>query len=145
MHHFSYRDGRLFAEDVPVETLAREVGTPFYVYSTATLERHYQVFTDAFGDLPVLVCYALKANSNQAVMETLARLGSGADVVSGGELQRALRAGVPANKIMFSGVGKTRAEMEEALAAGILCFNVESEPELERLSAVATAMGKPRR
>jgi diaminopimelate decarboxylase len=142
MHHFSYRDGRLFAEDVPVETLAREVGTPFYVYSTATLERHYQVFTDAFGDLPVLVCYALKANSNQAVMETLARLGSGADVVSGGELQRALRAGVPANKIMFSGVGKTRAEMEEALAAGILCFNVESEPELERLSAVATAMGR---
>jgi diaminopimelate decarboxylase len=142
MHHFSYRDGRLFAEDVPVETLAREVGTPFYVYSTATLERHYQVFTDAFGDLPVLVCYALKANSNQAVMETLARLGSGADVVSGGELQRALRAGVPASKIMFSGVGKTRAEMEEALAAGILCFNVESEPELERLSAVATAMGK---
>jgi diaminopimelate decarboxylase len=145
MHHFSYRDGRLFAEDVPVETLAREVGTPFYVYSTATLERHYQVFTDAFGDLPVLVCYALKANSNQAVMETLARLGSGADVVSGGELQRALRAGVPANKIMFSGVGKTRAEMEEALAAGILCFNVESEPELERLSAVATAMGGTRR
>lgn len=142
MHHFSYRDGRLFAEDVPVETLAREVGTPFYVYSTATLERHYQVFTDAFGDLPVLVCYALKANSNQAVMETLARLGSGADVVSGGELQRALRAGVPASKIMFSGVGKTRAEMEEALAAGILCFNVESEPELERLSGVATAMGK---
>jgi diaminopimelate decarboxylase len=142
MHHFSYRDGRLFAEDVPVETLAREVGTPFYVYSTATLGRHYQVFTDAFGDLPVLVCYALKANSNQAVMETLARLGSGADVVSGGELQRALRAGVPASKIMFSGVGKTRAEMEEALAAGILCFNVESEPELERLSAVAAAMGK---
>ena len=142
MHHFSYRDGRLFAEDVSVETLAQEVGTPFYVYSTATLERHYQVFVDAFGDLPLLVCYSLKANSNQAVMETLARLGSGADVVSGGELERALRAGVPATKIMFSGVGKTRAEMEAALAAGILCFNVESEPELERLSAVATAMGK---
>jgi diaminopimelate decarboxylase len=142
MHHFSYRDGRLFAEDVPVETLAREVGTPFYVYSTATLERHYQVFTDAFGDLPVLVCYAVKANSNQGVIETLARLGSGADVVSGGELQRALRAGIPANKIMFSGVGKTRAEMEGALDAGILCFNVESEPELERLSDVASSMGK---
>lgn len=142
MHHFSYRDGHLFAEDVPIETLAREVGTPFYVYSSATLERHYQVFTDAFGDLPVLVCYALKANSNQAVMETLARLGSGADVVSGGELERALRAGVPANKIMFSGVGKTRAEMETALTANILCFNVESEPELERLSMVAAAMGK---
>lgn len=142
MHHFSYRDGHLFAEDVPIETLARQVGTPFYVYSSATLERHYQVFIDAFGDLPVLVCYALKANSNQAVMETLARLGSGADVVSGGELERALRAGVPASKIMFSGVGKTRAEMETALAADILCFNVESEPELERLSMVASAMGK---
>lgn len=142
MHHFSYRDGHLFAEDVSIERLAREVGTPFYVYSSATLERHYQVFTDAFGDLPVLVCYALKANSNQAIMETLARLGSGADVVSGGELERALRAGVPANKIMFSGVGKTRAEMEAALAADILCFNVESEPELERLSMVAEAMGK---
>lgn len=142
MHHFSYRDGALFAEDVPIETLAREVGTPFYVYSSATLERHYQVFTDAFGDLPVLVCYALKANSNQAVMETLARLGSGADVVSGGELERALRAGVPASKIMFSGVGKTRAEMEAALTAQILCFNVESEPELERLSMVASAMGR---
>ena len=142
MHHFSYRDGRLFAEDVPVETLAREVGTPFYVYSTATLERHYTVFRDAFGDLPVLICYALKANSNQAVMETLARLGSGADVVSGGELERALRAGVPANKIMFSGVAKTRAEMEAALNAGILCFNVESLPEMERLSQVATSMGK---
>lgn len=142
MHHFSYRDGHLFAEDVPIETLARQVGTPFYVYSSATLERHYQVFIDAFGDLPVLVCYALKANSNQAVMETLARLGSGADVVSGGELERALRAGVPASKIMFSGVGKTRAEMETALATDILCFNVESEPELERLSMVASAMGK---
>ncbi|GAB5509841.1 MAG: diaminopimelate decarboxylase [Hyphomicrobiales bacterium] len=142
MHHFSYRDGHLFAEDVSIERLAREVGTPFYVYSSATLERHYQVFTDAFGDLPVLVCYALKANSNQAIMETLARLGSGADVVSGGELERALRAGVSANKIMFSGVGKTRTEMEAALAADILCFNVESEPELERLSMVAEAMGK---
>lgn len=142
MHHFSYRDGHLFAEDVSIERLAREVGTPFYVYSSATLERHFQVFTQAFGDLPVLVCYALKANSNQAVMETLARLGSGADVVSGGELERALRAGVPASKIMFSGVGKTRAEMESALAADILCFNVESEPELERLSMVAEAMGK---
>ena len=142
MHHFDYRDGRLYAEDVPVERLAREVGTPFYVYSSATLERHYQVFTGAFGDLPVLVCYALKANSNQAVMETLARLGAGADVVSGGELLRALRAGVPPHRIMFSGVGKTRAEMQAALDAGILCFNVESLPELERLSQVATAMGR---
>lgn len=142
MHHFSYRQGQLFAEDVPVATLAREVGTPFYVYSSATLERHFQVFTQAFGDLPVLVCYALKANSNQGVIETLARLGSGADVVSGGELARALKAGIAPQKIMFSGVGKTRAEMEAALAVGILCFNVESEPELERLSSVATGMGK---
>ncbi|MBV6657742.1 MAG: diaminopimelate decarboxylase [Devosiaceae bacterium] len=141
MHHFAYRQGRLFAEDVAVEALAKAIGTPFYVYSTATLERHYEVFTRAFGDLPVLVCYALKANSNQAVIETLARKGAGADVVSGGELERALRAGVPANKIMFSGVGKTRREMEAALTAGILCFNIESQPELERLSAVATAMG----
>ncbi|MEM6711891.1 MAG: diaminopimelate decarboxylase [Pseudomonadota bacterium] len=142
MHHFVHRDGCLFAEDVPVEELAREVGTPFYAYSTATLERHYRVFAEAFGDMPMLICYALKANSNQAVMETLARLGAGADVVSGGELERALRAGVPANKIMFSGVGKTRAEMEASLTAGILCFNVESEPELERLSDVAVSIGR---
>lgn len=142
MHHFQYTNGRLFAEEVAVEQIAEEVGTPFYAYSSATLERHFDIFTSAFGDLPVLVCYALKANSNQAVIETLAKLGSGADVVSGGELQRALRAGIPPHKIMFSGVGKTRQEMQDALQADILCFNVESLPELERLSDVASAMGR---
>ncbi|MBS7537719.1 diaminopimelate decarboxylase [Ancylobacter lacus] len=141
MHHFAYRDGVLHAEDVDLTALSREVGTPFYVYSTATLERHYHVFTEAFSDVKATLCYALKANSNQAVIATLARLGAGADIVSGGELQRALAAGVPGGKIVFSGVGKTREEMAAALDAGILCFNVESEPELIALSQVATAKG----
>ena len=139
MNHFEYRDGRLFAEDVSVEAIAAAVGTPFYCYSTATLQRHYRVFADAFADQKALVCYALKANSNQAVIATLARQGAGADVVSGGELKRALAAGVPASRIVFSGVGKTGAEMAMALDAGIHQFNVESEPELERLSAVAAS------
>ncbi len=142
MHHFDYRDGVLFAEDVDLTALAEHVGTPFYCYSTATLSRHYRVFTEAFADVPSLLCYALKANSNQAVIATLARLGAGADIVSGGELKRALAAGVPANKIVFSGVGKTRAEMSAALKAGICCFNVESEPELSALSEVASALGR---
>lgn len=142
MHHFAYKDGVLHAEDVSVADIAAAVGTPFYVYSTATLTRHLKVFSDAFGDLKPLVCYAMKANSNQAVLATLAKAGSGADVVSEGELRRALAAGIPASKIMFSGVGKTAAEMRFALDAGILCFNVESEPELERLNDVALAMGK---
>ncbi|HXY89093.1 MAG TPA: diaminopimelate decarboxylase [Xanthobacteraceae bacterium] len=137
MHHFAYRDGVLFAEGVDIGALADRVGTPFYCYSTATLERHYKVFADAFADVPALVCYALKANSNQAVIATLARLGAGADIVSGGELKRALAAGVPAAKIVFSGVGKTRDEIAAALAAGIYCFNVESEPELAALAAIA--------
>lgn len=141
MNHFDYRDGVLFAEDVSVPAIAAAVGTPFYVYSTATLTRHYQVFSRAFADLDTLVCYAMKANSNQAVLTTLARLGSGADVVSEGELRRALAAGIPPSKIMFSGVGKTVREMDFALAAGIHCFNVESEPELELLSARAVAAG----
>ncbi|QRG08143.1 diaminopimelate decarboxylase [Xanthobacter dioxanivorans] len=141
MHHFSYRTGRLFAEDVDLTRLAAEVGTPLYCYSTATLERHYQVFMEAFAGRDTLLCYALKANSNQAVIATLARLGAGADIVSGGELKRALAAGVPAGRIVFSGVGKTRAEMVQALDAGILCFNVESEPELAALSEVATSKG----
>jgi diaminopimelate decarboxylase len=128
MHHFAYRDGVLFAEDVDLTSLAERVGTPFYCYSTATLERHYRVFAGAFAGVPSLVCYALKANSNQAVIATLARLGAGADIVSGGELHRALKAGVPAGRIVFSGVGKTRNEMAEALQSGIFCFNVESEP-----------------
>ncbi|MFB9981480.1 diaminopimelate decarboxylase [Mesorhizobium kowhaii] len=142
MNHFDYRDGVLHAEDVAIPDIAAQVGTPFYCYSTATLARHYRVFAQAFAGLDALVCYAMKANSNQAVLRTLARLGAGADVVSEGELRRALAAGIPANKILFSGVGKTAREMDFALAAGILCFNVESEPELELLSARATALGK---
>ena len=142
MNHFDYRDGVLHAEDVAIPDIAAQVGTPFYCYSTATLTRHYRVFAQAFAGLDALVCYAMKANSNQAVLRTLARLGAGADVVSEGELRRALAAGIPASKILFSGVGKTAREMDFALSAGILCFNVESEPELDLLSARATALGK---
>ena len=142
MHHFAYRAGVMHAEEVSLASLAEAVGTPFYCYSTATLERHYRVFADAFADVPSLVCYAMKANSNQAVIATLARLGAGADVVSGGELKRALAAGVPPEKIMFSGVGKTAAELSDAVDEGILCINVESELELETLSSIATAKGR---
>ncbi|QPC90685.1 diaminopimelate decarboxylase [Mesorhizobium sp. INR15] len=142
MNHFDYRDGVLHAEDVAIPDIAASVGTPFYCYSTATLTRHYRVFAQAFAGLDTLVCYAMKANSNQAVLRTLAKQGAGADVVSEGELRRALAAGIPANKILFSGVGKTAREMDFALNAGILCFNVESEPELELLSARASALGK---
>jgi len=142
VNHFEYRDGILHAEDVPIPQIAEAVGTPFYCYSTATLTRHYTVFKDALAGLDSLVCYAMKANSNQAVLKTLAALGSGADVVSEGELRRALKAGIPAEKILFSGVGKTVREIDFALEAGILCFNVESLPELEVLSARAVALGK---
>lgn len=142
MNHFDYRDGVLHAEDVALPEIAEAVGTPFYCYSTATLTRHFNVFCKAFEALDTLVCYALKANSNQAVLTTLAKLGAGADVVSEGELRRALAAGIPAEKIVFSGVGKTAREMDFALSAGILCFNVESEPELELLSQRAVAAGK---
>lgn len=142
MHHFHYRNGELYAEDVALSQLAAEFGTPFYCYSTATLERHFRVFSGAFAGLDHLVCYAMKANSNQAVLKTLARLGAGMDVVSEGELRRARAAGVPASKITFSGVGKTEREMAYALEEGILCFNVESEPELAQLSCVAVALGK---
>ena len=142
MNHFEYRDGALFAEDVPVASIAAKVGTPFYCYSTATLERHYKVFSQGLAGLDTMICYAMKANSNQAVIKTLARLGAGADVVSEGELRRALAAGIPASKIVFSGVGKTAHEMDFALAADIHCFNVESSPELELLSARAVAAGK---
>lgn len=141
MHHFDYRNGRLHAEDVDLTRLAAEVGTPFYCYATATLERHYRVFMEAFAGRDVLLCYALKANSNQSVISTLARLGAGADIVSAGELMRARAAGVPGQRIVFSGVGKTREEMAQALDAGILCFNVESEPELDALSQVAVSKG----
>lgn len=142
MHHFHYRGGALNAEDVDLAALADEVGTPFYCYSTATLERHYRVFADAFAGVDALVCYAVKANSNQAVLTTLARLGAGMDIVSEGELKRALAAGTPADRIVFSGVGKTRIEMAAALEAGILCFNLESEPEMRALSEVASATGR---
>ena len=141
MHHFDYRNGRLHAEDVDLTRLAAEVGTPFYCYASATLERHYRVFMEAFAGRDVLLCYALKANSNQSVISTLGRLGAGADIVSAGELMRARAAGVPGQRIVFSGVGKTREEMAQALDAGILCFNVESEPELDALSQVAVSKG----
>jgi diaminopimelate decarboxylase len=145
MHHFTYRDGALYAEDVALETIAREVGTPFYCYASATIERHYKVFRDAFAGQAALVCYAMKANSNQAVLATLANLGAGMDVVSEGELRRARAAGVPGERILFSGVGKTRGEMALGLEEDILCFNVESEPELEALSEVAAARGQKAR
>jgi diaminopimelate decarboxylase len=142
VNHFHYRDGVLHAEDVPVPAIAAAVGTPFYCYSTATLTRHYTVFADAFAGMDALVCYAMKANSNQAVIRTLAKLGAGADVVSEGELRRALAASIPPDRIVFSGVGKTAREMDFALAEGIHCFNVESEPELDLLSARAVAAAK---
>jgi diaminopimelate decarboxylase len=142
MHHFAYQNGVLHAEDVDLAQLAEEVGTPFYVYSSATLERHYQVMDKAFDGVDHMICYAMKANSNQAVIKTMAAMGAGMDVVSEGELRRALAAGVPARKIVFSGVGKTAREMALALKEGIACFNVESEPELEQLSAVANRVGQ---
>jgi len=142
MHHFSYVGGVLHAEGVSLGRIAEAVGTPFYCYSTATLERHYRVLQDAFAGLDTHICYAIKANSNQAVIATLARLGAGMDVVSEGELRRARAAGVPASKIIFAGVGKTRAEMAYALSEGIFAFNVESEPELEALSEVAASLGR---
>ena len=142
MHHFAYRDGVLHAEAVSLDELAAAVGTPFYCYSTATLTRHYNVFAGAFADVDALVCYAMKANSNQAVIATLAKLGAGADVVSGGELMRARLAGVPRDKIMFSGIGKTAAELALAVDEGILCVNVESEPELDLLSSIAASKGR---
>ena len=145
MHHFAYRDGVLHAEAVNLDTLAAAVGTPFYCYSTATLTRHYQVFATAFADVRALVCYAMKANSNQAVVKTLAKLGAGADVVSGGELKRARLAGIPPDKIMFSGIGKTEPELALAVDEGIFCVNVEFEAELELLSSIASAKGRSAR
>ncbi len=142
MHHFDYRSGVLHAEAVDIAKLAEAVGTPFYCYSTATLERHYRVFAGAFSDVKALVCYAMKANSNQAVVRTLAKLGAGADVVSGGELKRARAAGIAPDKIMFSGIGKTAQELALAVDEGILCLNVESEPELELLASIAQGKGR---
>jgi diaminopimelate decarboxylase len=145
MHHFGYRDGVLHAEDVNLAQLAEEVGTPLYCYSTATLVRHYRVLTEAFASSEHLVCYAVKANSNQAVLMTLARLGAGMDVVSEGELRRARAAGVPPGRIIFAGVGKTPQELAYAITEGILGFNVESEAELHTLSEIASRLEKPAR
>jgi diaminopimelate decarboxylase len=142
MHHFEYRGGELYAEDVPVSTLVAAYGTPLYVYSAATLRRHFTAFDSAFSALPHLTCYSVKANSNLSVLKTLAAMGAGMDIVSGGELYRALAAGVDPQKIVYSGVGKRASEIEEALKAGILMFNVESTGELERLSAIASRLGK---
>jgi diaminopimelate decarboxylase len=142
MHHFAYRDGVLHAEAVNLAEIAAEIGTPFYCYSTATLERHYKVFAGAFADVRSLVCYAMKANSNQAVIKTLANLGAGADVVSEGELKRARAAGIPPQRLMFSGVGKTGRELAAAVDEGIFCVNVESEPELELLASIAASKGR---
>lgn len=141
MDHFLYRDGLLHAEDVDLEALAATYGTPAYVYSRATLTRHFQVMTAALGDQPHLICYAVKANANLAVLDVLARLGSGFDIVSGGELARVLHAGGDPAKVVFSGVGKRAAELEQALSMGIRCFNVESIPELRRLDGVARTHG----
>ena len=141
MDHFLYRDGVLHAEDVPVAEIAAQVGTPFYLYSTATLTRHFTLFDEALSGMPHMVCYAMKAASNQAILKTLADLGAGMDVVSGGEYARARAAGVPGDRIVFSGVGKTEEEMRMALEGGIRQFNLESEPEMERLSRIASSMG----
>src|SRR5580704_11707922 len=142
MHPFTYRNGALHAEDVPLATLAEALGTPFYCYSSGAIERSFEAFRDAFAGQNIAVSYAMKANSNQAVLTTLAKLGAGMDVVSEGELRRARAAGVPGERIIFSGVGKTLAEMNLGLDEKIHCFNVESEPELEALSQVATSSGR---
>jgi diaminopimelate decarboxylase len=142
MHHFEYRDGEMFAEGVPLKKIAKDVGTPAYVYSLATLKRHYNVFDQAFAAVPHIVCFSVKANSNIALLKIFANQGSGFDIVSGGELFRALKAGADPRKIVFSGVGKKRREIEDALDAGILMFNVESEEELTALNEIAGAMGK---
>src|SRR6516165_8087337 len=145
MHHFAYRNGVLHAEAVNLVDLAQAVATPFYCYSTATLSRHYEVFADAFADVKALICYAMKANSNQAVIKTLAARGAGADVVSAGELKRARAAGIPPGKIIFSGIGKTAPELALAVDEGILCVNIESEAELELLSSIAAEKARTAR
>jgi len=141
MHHFQYRDDVLHCEEMPIPTIAREVGTPFYCYSHATLTRHFRVFDEAFGPIPHLICFALKANSNLSILKLFGGMGGGADVVSGGELFRALRAGIPPDRIVYAGVGKSREEIAYALKSDILMFNVESSQELQLISDVATNMG----
>lgn len=145
MHHFTYRAGELFAEDVSVKSLAEEYGTPLYIYSTATFKRHFQAFDSAFADLPHLTCYSVKANSNLCILQLLSEQGAGMDIVSGGELFRALSVGVPARKIVYSGVGKRSGEIREALLADILMFNVESLEELHRINEIALEMNKTAR
>ncbi len=142
MDFFAYKNGQLFAEDVAVADIAAQYQTPVYVYSRATLERHWHAFNDAIGEHPHLICYAVKANSNLGVLSTLAKIGSGFDIVSGGELARVIEAGGDASKVVFSGVGKKADEIRYALEQGIMCFNVESEPELHRINAVAESLGK---
>ena len=142
MDHFNYRNGQLYAEDVSVAEIATSVGTPFYVYSTATLVRHFQLFDEALNGMDHCICYAMKAASNQAILKTLGNLGAGMDVVSGGEYRRALSAGIPPEKVVFSGVGKTLEEITLALKNGIRQFNVESDSELEQISSVASSMDK---
>lgn len=141
MDYFDYRDGQLYAEDVPLASIATRCGTPTYVYSRATVERHWRAFDNALGKRAHLICYAVKANSNLGLLNVLARLGSGFDIVSVGELERVLKAGGEPNKMVFSGVGKTVAEMRRALEIGIRCFNVESAAELDRLNSVAGDLG----
>ena len=141
MDFFAFQNGQLFAEDVAVSNIAKAHGTPAYIYSRATLERHWHAFDQALGGHPHLICYAVKANSYLGVLSVLAKLGSGFDIVSGGELARVLEAGGDAKKVVFSGVGKKPEEIRYALEKGILCFNVESEPELERINSVAAEMG----
>ncbi|MGD8577667.1 MAG: diaminopimelate decarboxylase, partial [Thiohalophilus sp.] len=140
MDHFNYHDGELYAEQVPVAAIAEQHGTPCYIYSRATLERHWHAFDEALGEHPHLICYAVKANSNLAVLNLLARLGSGFDIVSLGELERVMAAGGDPSKVVFSGVGKRADEMRRALEVGIHCFNVESESELLRLNQVAAEL-----
>lgn len=142
MDHFNYQGDTLFAEDVPVSDIAKHYGTPCFVYSRATLERHFRVYEEAMGDLSHLICYAVKANSNLAVLDLLARMGAGFDIVSGGELERVLVAGGDPSKVIFSGLGKTSSEIERALEVGIHCFNIESPAELERINEIATARGQ---
>ena len=142
MNHFDYRGDILFAEDVPLHEIAQQFGTPSYVYSRATLERHWHAFDQALGEWPHLICYAVKANSNLAILNLFARLGSGFDIVSVGELERVLKAGGDPSKVVFSGVGKQAHEMQRALDVGVHCFNIESEAELYRLNDVALEMGK---
>lgn len=142
MDHFNYKNNELYAEDVALHKIAESVGTPFYCYSSATIERHYNVFMESFGNKKPLLCFAVKSNSNLAVIKTLANLGAGGDAVSEGEIRRCIAAGVSPQKIVFSGVGKTRDEIKYALSVGIMQFNIESEPELERINEVAISMGK---